>query len=189
MFEFDNLGDILQTLREGGIILYPSDTLWAIGCDATNPDAVAKVLALKNIEPSKGLVVLAENVDMILKYADHVPPRIDTLLMYHTRPLTVIYEQGENLPKGICAPDGSVAMRVPKDAFCQHLIQLFEKPIVATGACVGYDSLPLTFGSISSEILEGVDYIVRYRREEKSAQEASQIVRLDDNGELDFLRE
>jgi L-threonylcarbamoyladenylate synthase len=189
MFEFDNLGDILDTLRNGGIILYPTDTLWAIGCDATNPEAVEKVLALKNIQQSKGLVVLTDSVDMAMEYVDHIPPRIDTLLMYHTRPLTVIYEQGENLPKNVFAANGTVAIRVAKDAFCKHLIQQFEKPIIATGACIGYAPLPLTFGNISSEILEGVNYIVRYRREEKTPQEPSQMVCLDANGELDFIRE
>jgi L-threonylcarbamoyladenylate synthase len=189
MFEFDNLSDVLQILRDGGLILYPTDTLWAIGCDATNPEAVAKVLALKNIQPSKGLVVLVDSVDMAMEYVEHVPPRIDTLLMYHTRPLTVIYEQGENLPQDVLAANGSVAIRVAKDAFCKHLIQQFEKPIIATGACVDYVPLPLTFGGISSEILEGVNYIIRYRREEKTPQEPSQLVCLDVNGELDFIRE
>ena len=105
---------------------------------------------------------------MLMEYVEHVPPRIDTLLMYHTRPLTVIYEQGEHLPQGVLASNGSVAFRVATDAFCKHLIHQLEKPIVATGACIGYEPLALTFGGISSEIIEGVDYIVRYRREEKN---------------------
>lgn len=189
MFEFDNIKDILKTLEDGGIILYPTDTLWAIGCDATNPIAVEKLLKLKQIEKNKGLVLLADSIEMIMEYVVQVPPRIDTLLMYHTRPLTVIYDKARNLPKAACAPNGSVAFRVAKDSFCKHLIQQFEKPIIATGACVGYEPLPMTFGGISSEIMEGVDYIIRYRREEKTPQEPSQIVRLDENGELDFLRE
>lgn len=189
MFEFDNINDILKILEDGGLILYPTDTLWAIGCDATNPIAVDKLLKLKQIDKSKGLVLLADSIEMIMEYVVHVPPRIDTLLMYHTRPLTVIYDKAINLPKSVCAPNGSVAFRVAKDSFSQHLIQQFEKPIVATGACIGYDALPLTFGNVSSAIMEGVDYIIRYRREEKTAQEPSQIVRLDENGELDFLRE
>lgn len=189
MFEFDNLDEILKTLSNGGLILYPTDTLWALGCDATNDEAVAKLLALKQISSSKGLITLANDVDMVLEYVEHVPPRIDTLLMYHTRPLTVLYEQGRGLAKGVCAADGSVAFRVAKDNFAKALIQQFGKPIIATGACMGYDTLALNFGSISSTILEGVDYIVRYRREERTPQEPSQIVRLDENGELDFIRE
>jgi L-threonylcarbamoyladenylate synthase len=189
MFEFDNIKDILKTLENGGLILFPTDTLWAIGCDATNEAAVNKLLKLKQLEKNNGLVLLADSIEMVMEYVAHVPPRIDTLLMYHTRPLTVIYDEAINLPTNVCAPNGSIAIRVAKDNFGKHLIQQFGKPIVATGACIGYEPLPLTFGNISSEIMEGVDYIIRYRREEKSAQEASQIVKLDDNGELDFLRE
>lgn len=189
MFEFDNINDILKILANGGIILYPTDTLWAIGCDATNPVAIAKLLKLKQIEKSKGLVLLADSIEMVMEYVEHIPPRIDTLLLYHTRPLTVIYDNARNLPPKACAPNGSVAFRVAKDNFSKHLIQQFEKPIVATGACVGYEPLPLTFGNISSEIMEGVDYILRYRREEKTAQEPSQIVKLDESGELEFLRD
>jgi L-threonylcarbamoyladenylate synthase len=189
MFEFDNISDILTTLQNGGLILYPTDTLWAIGCDATNSEAVQRLLALKQIEKSKGLIILTNTVEMAMEYVENVPPRIDTLLMYHTRPLTVIYSEGQNLAKGICAPNGTVAIRVAKDAFSKHLIEQFGKPIVATGACVGYEPMALTFGGISSEILEGIDFIVRYRREEKTQQEPSQIVRLDANGELDFIRE
>lgn len=189
MLEFDNLSDILDTLHRGGIILYPTDTLWAIGCDPTNETAVTRILQLKQLQSDKGLVTIAENVTQILEYVAHVPPRIDTLLTYHTRPLTVIYQESKNLAPGIAAADGSVAIRLATDAFCRHLLSQFEKPIVATGACVGYDALPVTFGGISSEILESVDYIVRYRRDEKNPQQPSQIVKLDNNGELEFIRE
>jgi L-threonylcarbamoyladenylate synthase len=189
MPDLDNIGEILSILKDGGIILYPTDTLWAIGCDATNPKAVQRVLELKKIEKSQGLVVLADSVEMIMEYVEHVPPKIDTLLMYHNRPVTVIYSKGLHLPSNVCAPNGSVAFRVSKDSFVKHLIKQLDKPILATGACIGYDALPLTFGGISSEILESVDYIVLYRREEKSVQEPSQIVRLDNNNELHFIRE
>jgi L-threonylcarbamoyladenylate synthase len=189
MFEFDNLNDMLEVLQKGGIVLYPTDTVWAIGCDATNDEAVAKLLKIKKIEKTKGLVVLADTIETVMEYVEQVPPRIDTLLMYHNRPLTVLYPKGQNLAAGVCAANGSVAFRVAQDAFSRHLIQRFEKPIVATGACIGYNNIPLTFGNISSEILQSVDFIVRYRREERTPQEPSQIVRLDENGELDFIRE
>ncbi|MFZ4545605.1 MAG: L-threonylcarbamoyladenylate synthase, partial [Saprospiraceae bacterium] len=171
------------------VILYPTDTLWALGCDATNPEAVEKLIQLKKLDKSQGFILLADSVDMIMHYVDNIPPRIDTLMMYHSRPLSVIYEKGLHLPENVCAPDGSVAFRLTRDPFTKLLIQNLERPLVATGACEGYLPLPTTFGGISSNILESVDAIARYRRDEKNVQEPSQLVRLDKNGELEFIRE
>jgi L-threonylcarbamoyladenylate synthase len=189
MFEFDFIQELVTTLENGGLILYPTDTVWAIGCDATNPDAVAKVLALKQRKKGKGLILLASDSDMIGEYVNHIPPRIDTLLMYHTRPLTVIYEEGENLPEAVFGKKNNVAFRIVQDDFCKKLIEKIKKPLVATTANVDNTDIPMNFGSISSDIVEGVDYIVRYRREDKKDGELSVIAYMGDDGELAFLRD
>jgi L-threonylcarbamoyladenylate synthase len=126
---------------------------------------------------------------MIMQYTENIPPRIDALLMYHSRPLTVVYEKGLQLPEQVLGKDGSVAFRLCTDPFVRALIGGLGKPIVATGACEGYLPLPATFGSIKSNILEAVDRIAHFQRDEKSEREPSQIVRLDKNGELQFIRE
>jgi L-threonylcarbamoyladenylate synthase len=189
MFEFDFVQEILTTLEKGGLILFPSDTVWAIGCDATNQKAVERVLELKQRKMGKGLVLLASDMKMVGDYVDHIPPRVDMLLVYHTRPLTVIYDESENLPKEVLGPKGSVAIRAVQDEFCKGLIEKLGIPIVATTANIDGQEIPLHFGSISSEILQGVDYVVRYRRDEKKEGELSVIARMGDDGELAFIRE
>ncbi len=189
MFEFDFIQELLTTLENGGLILFPTDTVWAIGCDATNPEAVAKVLALKQREKGKGLILLASDSNMVGEYVSHIPPRIDTLLMYHTRPLSIIYDDAENLPDAVLGKKNSVAFRIVQDDFCKKLIEKINKPLVATTANVDSAEIPMNFGSISSEIVEGVDYIVRYRREDKKDSELSVIAYMGEDGELAFLRE
>ncbi len=189
MFEFDFIQELLSTIERGGLILYPTDTVWAIGCDATNAEAVAKILSLKKMELGEGLVLLASDAEMVTKYVDHIPPRIDTLLMYHTRPLSVIYADAENLPKEVLGKKNSVAFRIVQDEFCKKLIEKTGKPLVATTANVKGSEIPLQFGGISSEILESVDYVVRYRREDKKEAELSVIAYMGEDGELAFIRE
>ncbi len=189
MFDFDFVEEIISTLEKGGLILYPTDSVWAIGCDATNAAAVQKVLALKQRKIGKGLVLLAEDMKMVGNYVDHVPPRIDMLLVYHTRPLTVIYDLAENLPQEVLGTNNTVAIRTVQDDFCKNIVQKFGKPIVATTANVDTEEIPLHFGAISSDIVEGVDYVVRFRREEKKDGILSVIARMGDDGELAFLRE
>jgi L-threonylcarbamoyladenylate synthase len=189
MFEFDFIQDLLKTLEEGGLILYPTDTVWAIGCDATNPVALEKLLALKKRSVGEGVVLLAEDLKMLGNYVHYIPPRIDMLLVYHTRPLTIIYEEAENLPQAALGANNTVAIRVAKDSFCKNIIQKFGKPIVATTANIDSEPIPLFFGGISSVILQGVDYVVRYRREERKEGELSVIAKMGSDGELAFLRE
>ncbi len=189
MFEMDSLNELISILKNGGLILYPTDTLWALGCDATNEAAVEKLLQVKKLSQTKGLILLADSADMIMQYAENIPPRIDSLLMYHSRPLTVIYEKGKHLPEKVLGEDGGVAFRLCRDPFVRQLIAGTGKPLVATGACEGYLPLPAGFGSISSNIIESVDVIAGFRRDDKNMSEPSQLVRLDENGELKFIRE
>lgn len=187
--EKDQIADIVRTLALGGTILYPTDTIWGVGCDATNEDAVQKIYDLKQRNTGKGFVILVSDLQMLREYVRHVHPRIDTLLAYHTRPITVIYDKSKNLPNNVTAPDDSIAVRVANDPFCRELISTFGKPLVATSANVSNKGFPHHFGEISSEIIEGVDYVVKYRQSDKSKHEPSVIVRMSEGEELDFVRE
>jgi L-threonylcarbamoyladenylate synthase len=187
--EKDQIADIVRTLALGGTILYPTDTIWGVGCDATNEDAVQKIYDLKQRNTGKGFVILVSDLQMLREYVRHVHPRIDTLLAYHTRPITVIYDKSKHLPNNVTAPDGSIAVRVANDPFCRELISSFGKPLVATSANVSDKGFPHHFGEISSEIIERVDYVVKYRQSDKSKHEPSVIVRMSEGEELDFVRE
>ena len=189
MFENEKFDEILNILRSGGTILFPSDTIWGIGCDATNNVAVDKILKLKNRTKDQGLVSLVSSVEMLKKYVVHVHPRIETLLLYHTRPVTVVYNESHHIASHALSKNGSVAIRVVQDAFCRELIEQFGKPIIATSANIHGTPFPKNFKSVSSEIIEGVDWVVKFKHESNDLSEPSVIVRLNDNEELDFIRE
>jgi L-threonylcarbamoyladenylate synthase len=184
-----NLEPIISTLEKGGIILYPTDTIWGIGCDATNAEAVEAVFALKERDRSKPFVLLVSSIDMLKQYVRYVHPRVETLLAHHTRPLTIIYDKAMNLPPNAAGPDGSVAIRISQDDFCQNLIRAFGKPLVATSANISDEPFPKHFGEISSTVIERVDYVVKYRQMEKDLGQPSVIAKLSEDEELVFFRE
>ena len=169
--------------------LYPTDTIWGIGCDACNPTAIERIYNLKKRDRSKPFVLLVDSVEMLKKYVDQVPPRMETLMAFHTRPLTVIYNKGYNLPANAMAKEGSVAIRIVQDAFCKQLIHSFNRPLIASSANISNAPFPSTFGEISSEIIQGVDYVFQHRRDDKVQQEPSVIVKYNDKGDLVFIRE
>lgn len=185
----DDISEIARLLEAGGLICYPTDTIWAIGCDATNETAIARLSALKELPPGTGYVILVNNIEMLKQYAPKIHPRVETLLAYHQRPLTMIYEKPAGLPAGVKHANGTAAIRVATDEFCRELIEAFGKPIVGTAACKHGKPWPPTFGGISSEILGGVDYVVKYRQDDKEPHEPSAIARLDRHKELEFIRE
>lgn len=187
MMQIDTMMEVIDTLNSGGTILYPTDTIWGIGCDACNARAIDKVYALKQRDPAKPFIVLAASLAMVKQYVNQVHPRIDTLLGYHKRPLTVVYEQARNLPPNLIAADGSVAIRIPQDDYCRSLIQAYGKPLVATSANISNEPFPKHFGAISSSVIEGVDHVMRGKRDVIES-EPSVIVRLSPKGELIFLR-
>ena len=188
MFEQDDIHELLRILNNGGLILYPTDTIWGIGCDATNEAAVERISQLKQRPPEKGYVILADTINMVRDHVEHLHPRLETLLMHHTRPLTIVYEKAKNLSTNALAPDGSVAMRIPQDRFCKDLIHYLGKPLISTSANVSGEPFPAFFGEVSSDVIENVDYIVRYRRDDKQFQDPSVIARLGENEELEILR-
>ena len=185
MMELDR---IVKTLDQGGVIIYPTDTIWGIGCDATNGLAVEKIFEIKNRPASKPFILLVDGLEMLHQYVDDIHPRLETLLFYHKRPLTVIYENPRNLPPATLGPDKTVAIRITLDPFCQELIGSLGKPIVATSANQSNEPFPRNFGNISFDLLQKVDYIVNYKRDEPCDQDPSVIVKLSDKSELIFIR-
>ncbi len=190
MFENEKFDEILAVLRRGDTILYPTDTIWAIGCDATNEDAVQRLIKIKGKKPEKGYILLVDSLEMLKKYVQGVHPRVQTLLSYHSRPLTIVYDEAQNVATNAYAADGSVAIRIVQDAFCRELIRQFGKPIIKTSANIAGEKYPTHFGEISSDILEKIGKVIRLKQDKKEQNEPSIIARFNEEiGELDFLRE
>ena len=155
----DSIKEASQHLTEGNILLYPTDTVWGVGCDAFSFEAVAKVFQLKKRSESKSLIVLVSSISMLKKYVT-VPQSVIVLLKNSKKPTTIIYENPKGFAKNALATDGTIAIRVVQDAFCRKLIKRFQKPIISTSANVSGEATPKSFQEISQPILEGVDYIV-----------------------------
>jgi len=189
MFGKDNLETITTTLENSGLILYPTDTIWGIGCDATNEDAVQRIFDLKKRPYDKPFVLLVNSIDMLKNYVEHVHPRIETLLMHHVKPLTMIYDRAKNLPPISQDKSGSVAIRVVQDSFCKELIGQFGKPLIASSANISDKPFPANFGGISSDVITGVDYVVKWKQGEKKLSQPSVIAKFSEKEELVFLRE
>ncbi|MCA6450955.1 MAG: threonylcarbamoyl-AMP synthase [Chitinophagaceae bacterium] len=178
----------LEKLHAGGLILYPTDTVWGIGCDATNPEAVERIYQLKKRADSKSMIVLVADERDILTYVTQPELQIFDYIKGVSRPTTVIYEGAVGLADNLLAEDGSVAIRICEDPFCKHLIKRFRKPIVSTSANIsGYPS-PLCFKEIEPVIINGVDYVVSYRQEETEYRKPSSIVKWEKDGTLSIIR-
>lgn len=175
-------------MEQGSLILYPTETIWGIGCDGTNEEAVKRMDILKKRKEGKNYILLVENVEHLGKYIAYIPPKASKLIAYHVRPLTIIYEHVQNLPVSLLAEDGSIAIRVTKDPFCQALIKDLRKPIISTSANTSGQPYPKQFSDIESHIIKGVDAIAQYRQEEVTDQIPSTIVRVVDGQDLIFIR-
>lgn len=191
---------VLEVLREGGVILYPTDTVWGIGCDATNPEAVAKVYAIKNREDSKSLVLLASDMDMICRYVREVPEMAVQLVEVNDKPMTIIYPgavAGENgcmkadrrlLAYNTVAEDGTVGIRIPMMDFCQQLVAKLGRPIVSTSANISGEPTPKKFAEISEEIKSAADYIVDPSLEKGSTGQSSSIIKVGLDYSIEIIR-
>jgi len=184
----DDLKKAVEVLKNGGIILYPTDTIWGIGCDATNPEAVQKIYAIKKREDSKSMLVLMENPALLERYVDEVPEVAWDLVEITTTPLTVIYPNAKNLAKNLIAEDGSVGIRFTKEKFSTQLLQRFRRPLVSTSANISGEKSPALFDEISEEIKNQVDYVVEYRQDDTTAASPSSIIKLGPGGQIDILR-
>ena len=189
MFPYnEDIQACLEVLQQGGIILYPTDTVWGLGCDATNEKAVKQIFELKKRSDTKAMIVLVENENAILNYVNVTELQIFDYIKGIHKPTTVIYNHAKNLAHNLMADDGSVAIRICKDKFCQELIKQFGKPIVSTSANVSTYPTPLCFNDISLEIIDGVNYVVKHRQDELEMQQPSAIVKWNENGELIIIR-
>ncbi|BAX79782.1 threonylcarbamoyl-AMP synthase [Labilibaculum antarcticum] len=178
----------LEVLHSGGVILYPTDTIWGIGCDATNPEAVKKVYEIKKREDSKAMLVLMENANRLNSYVDEVPEIAWDLIDTNDQPMTLIYPGAKNLAPNLINSDGTIGIRITREEFTQNLIQRFKKPIVSTSANQSGDVAPANFYEISDEIKEAVDYIVEYRQEDMEKCTPSSIIKIGLGGEFQIIR-
>jgi L-threonylcarbamoyladenylate synthase len=184
----DEIKNCLLVLQKGGIILYPTDTIWGIGCDATNSLAVAKIYLLKRRMERKSLIILLAEAAHIRNYVTVVPGTTWKLIEQADTPLTIIYPDAKNLAENVVAEDGSVAIRVVKNEFCRRLINTFGKPIVSTSANISGRNPPPAYGNIDQEIVQGVDYAVDEALARIYDQKPSRIIKLNPDGEFLVIR-
>lgn len=185
----DDVKKAFEVLANGGLILYPTDTIWGIGCDATNEEAVKRVYELKKRVDSKALIVMVDNPVKLDFYIDGVPNVAWDLLEVADKPLTIIYDNARNIAPNLIAEDGSLAIRVTKEEFSYELCKRFRKAIVSTSANISGEPSPANFDEISDQIKSGVDYIVNYRQEERLKAKSSSIIKLGKSGEIKIIRE
>jgi L-threonylcarbamoyladenylate synthase len=185
-FEKD-LEQCLEVLKNRGTILYPTDTIWGIGCDATDKDAVEKIIALKQRPSEKSFVVLVADERDILKYVAAPDLAVFDYLQQTKKPTTIIYENALGLAENVLTDDGSIAIRICHDEFCKHLIKRFRKPIVSTSANISGASSPASFTEIDKVIIQGVDYVVKYRQDDVSKTAPSSIIKWE-NGRVVVIR-
>jgi len=184
----EDLKKAVEILKQGGVILYPTDTIWGIGCDATNEEAVSRIYKIKEREDSKSMLILMENPALLERYVDEVPEVAWDLVEIATTPLTVIYPKAKNLAKNLIAEDGSIGIRFTKEEFTGKLLQRFRRPLVSTSANISDEKSPGFFGEISEEIKDAVDYIVEYRQNDLTPAQPSGIIKLGTSGRIDIIR-
>lgn len=183
------IGEVVEMVKRGQVILYPTDTIWGLGCDAKNEKAVLRIYKIKKRPLDQPMIILVDSIEMLKEYVSRIHPRVETLLSMHQQPLTVIYPHGNQLPEVVTGGKKTVGIRVVRDAFCQEIIRQLGGPIVSTSANVTGKPWPKGFGEISSEILKASDYVVRYRRDEKATGEPSVIATFNAKGVLNFIRD
>ncbi len=188
-YDDDDLRSAVKTLRNGGIIIYPTDTVWGIGCDATNPSAVAKIYALKQRAESKSMLVLVDSTNRLPAYVNNIPDVAYDMMDLSDKPLTLILDGAKNLAPNLIADDGSVGFRVTNEPFSHDLCFRFARPIVSTSANISGQPSAATFSEISKEILDGADYIVQYRQNDNAKSRPSSIIKLRANGQVTIIRQ
>lgn len=179
----------IEVLRSGGVILYPTDTVWGLGCDATNENAVKRIFDIKKRTDTKAMLVLIDNPSKLQSYVDEVPDIAWDLIEITEKPLTIIYPQAKNLALNLIAEDKSIGIRVTKEAFSRNLCMQFRKPVVSTSANVSGNPAPSNFSQISAEIKNAVDYVVHFRQDDHSQASPSSIIKLGKGNLFQLIRE
>lgn len=184
----EEIKKVISVLKSAGIILYPTDTVWGLGCDATNAKAVNKVYKLKKREESKTLITLLDTFEKLPNYVSEIPDTIYDFLKSVNSPVTIIYSGAKNLAKNVITKDKTAAIRIVRDEFCIRMIQEFGKPIVSTSANISGEEAPLFFNMISPEIIKGVDYVVNLYHDRINQVKPSTILKLLPDGEFKIIR-
>jgi L-threonylcarbamoyladenylate synthase len=184
----EDIRESLITLKNGGIILYPTDTIWGIGCDATNTSAVEKIYRIKSRSGSKSLLVLVNGDQMLERYVKDIPEISFDLTGVSDDPITIVYPEGKNLAEGVCSDDGSVGIRICRDEFCNELITRFRKPIISTSANLSGKASPENFSAIEKPVIDQVDYVVKHRQDDLKKQSASPVIKIEKNGTIKIIR-
>lgn len=185
----DEIRKACEVMRNGGVILYPTDTVWGIGCDATNEEAVKRVFEIKRRADSKAMLVLVDSPVKVESYVEDVPEVAWDLMEMTDKPLTIIYDGAKNLAPNLIAADGTVGIRVTAEEFSKQLCFAFRKPVVSTSANISGQPSPAVFSEISDEIKQAVDYVVDCRRNERGHSKPSSIIKLGKGGEVKIIRE
>jgi L-threonylcarbamoyladenylate synthase len=183
--ELKKTGAILQS---GGIILYPTDTIWGIGCDATRPESVQNIYRIKQRDDRKSMLVLVNGINMLEQYINNIPPSALEIIREAVEPTTIIYPGARNLAENLMASDGSIGIRITSDPFCKQLIEITGVPIVSTSANISGGQAPLVYQDIKTEIRQQVDYVVNLRQDETDPSSPSAILKLEENGTITTLR-
>ena len=178
----------IKVLKEGGVILYPTDTIWGLGCDATNEAAVEKIFKIKQRSDSKSLITLVADLDMVGRYVKEIPEIAIQLVEVNDQPMTIIYPGAMGLAKNVIAEDGSAGIRIPQNEFCNKLIYKFRKAIVSTSANISGEKSPITFEEIPQEIKDAVDFVVSPEFEGNCTRSASQIIKVGLTSEIEIIR-
>lgn len=184
----DKLSDIIRTLENDGVLLHATDTVWGLACSALSQKGISSIYKIKKRDPSKPILMLVDSLDMLKKYVPHIHPRIDTLLHFHTKPLTVVYPHVQKLPNYALAPDGSAAIRITSDPYCNNIIRLLGSPLMSTSANISDEPVAARFDDLDHRIVNNVDFVSRHRRNEKLNGRPSVMINYDAEGEINFLR-
>lgn len=184
----EDIKKAIEVLKGGGIILYPTDTIWGIGCDATNEEAVEKLYAIKHRDKSKSMLILLDNPGKIQAYIQDAPDIAWDLFELADKPLTIIFDNAKNLASNLINSDGTIGIRITNEDFSRNLCMRFRKPIVSTSANIAGQESPQNFNDIDPEIIDMVDYVVEYRQDEIYKQTPSSIIKLGSSGEIDIIR-
>ncbi|HTE01145.1 MAG TPA: L-threonylcarbamoyladenylate synthase [Mucilaginibacter sp.] len=184
----DEVAKALKIVQDGGIILYPTDTIWGIGCDATNTDAVKKIYALKQRDEAKSMIILLDSDNKLESYIREVPSIAYDLIDYAESPLTLIMPGAKNVSPALIAADGSLGVRIVKHQFCEQLIQRLRKPLVSTSANISGKPSPQYFSQVDQQIIDSVDYVVDLEQHDKEIKNPSTIMRLEPDGRFEFIR-
>jgi len=178
----------LEILRRGRVIVYPTDTIWGIGCDATNETAIRRIYEIKKRQDSKSMIILVTDERDVLKYVAAPDPAVFDFIEMQTRPVTIIFEHALGLPDNLVAEDGSIAIRIVRDEFCRHLIKRLRKPIVSTSANISGQSSPKNYSEVSDDIKTAVDHIVKWKQDDTFQAQPSQIIKWDNDGTRTIIR-